>query len=379
MQDTNSHFVRAVQCCNRRQVMTVIGLLVAVATIWEIKGLRSVQAGNPGAEQTKLDYAPVAQGLAMEDLAWLLGDRTSYADAIKSFTQAIDQNGQQGKSLIDRGRCYYKCAISRDELALLREAQEDLKEAIKKNPPKGQKVEALYWLGLSFSKQLVPEFDQAQNYMAEAVQITEQDGTFSGSFAYGLEALAALGELALKRNEEDPGNGEAYLTTATAYFDKLGQYARRCENEKHEFWAANRMRTIGEIYELKNEPVKALTVYQKGLPADLGKALVAHVRLLSVRNALFTKLVFKEALRNHKPEGAALLADARRGLELALKKHQWTVPRDRAESYLSAALCYFENGERGIAFNYLDRAMEMSPDPLLSELIKERKKDWERK
>jgi tetratricopeptide (TPR) repeat protein len=330
------------------------------------------------AREAAPDFAAIARGLALEDVAWLLGDKESYRPAIAAFTDAVNQPGAPAKSLVDRGRCRYKSGVSQNNEEDLKEAINDLTKALAQKLSDELKVEACYWLGLTYAKEEPPDYEQAKKYLLQASDVAAKEGTFRGGFAYGLEALAAWGETALKRSEEagDDKDKVALLGSATDTFDKLGRSARKCGNEKHVFWAANRMRTIGEIYEVRNQPVDALAVYRKGLPADFRDAGPAHVRLLNVRNALFTKDKFKEALKDQPARN--LIQDAQYAIELAGKKHQWLFPRDKAEAHFSAALCYQSAGDTERALAELDKAEKASTDPVLTPSIQKARENLRR-
>src|SRR5205823_10211511 len=82
----------------------------------------------------QLDYAYVAKGNALEDLAWLAGDKSRYAEAAAAFTEAMQHGKGLAKYWIDRGRCSYKRALYGGEGEYVANARQDLEEALTKKP-----------------------------------------------------------------------------------------------------------------------------------------------------------------------------------------------------------------------------------------------------
>jgi tetratricopeptide (TPR) repeat protein len=321
----------------------------------------------------------IVKALAQENLAWLLGDRESYKQAVEGFTNAIEAANPRPEYLLGRGRCYYKQAIGLKEWTLLDKAADDLKKAINKPLQKGDQVEALYWLGLVYGKKNPAEEEVVKSYMTQAAKLAELDGSFTGSYAYGLEAIAQWGEFNLEKASKP--NGGQSLQPAIDQFERQRQFADKCKNEKHLFWACNRIRYIGErFYEVPNQPLKAYRLYQKGLPTKIADATDAHVRLLNSRNALLAKpnARFQQELRDVKPPAAELIRDAEHCLKLVSRqpRHQWISDQDEMEANLAAAFCYHNGRDKDNALKYLRAALGFPQDPTIKPLLDKFLEDW---
>jgi serine/threonine protein kinase/tetratricopeptide (TPR) repeat protein len=327
----------------------------------------------------KTEEAFLAQGLILEELSWLLGDHDSYDEAIEAFNKAIQMGGQKPTYLLGRGRCYYKRAVGRQEWGNLKDAATDLKTAIDKKLSDKEEVEAQFWLGMVYSKQPSQEEKQIQTALMRSVKLAEAEKSFKGPYAFGLESLAQWAEFNLKKASEKQGDNS--LDIAIEHFVRQGKYAEEAKNEKHQFWAWNRLRYIGVIYfESKHQPFEAYKVYQKGMPAKISEATEARVRLLNGRNALLASPLeeYQQALKNVQPPAEELIRDAEHCLKLVNRepRHHWIEDADVYDAYVAAAFCYHHGKKNEKATEYLRKALTIPQPEEKNKYVKKFLEDW---
>ncbi len=143
---------------------------------------QAVQAARQAIDLEKAypDYAYVALGNALEDLAWLVGDEPekNFTAAIDAFSHAIDSNLAAAGPWIGRGRCFYKAVadVKLDPKFLGRTTEEALQAAIADFEQAKQlqpnMVEPNLWLGKA--NQQLGKFAEADAALGDAVRMAEE-------------------------------------------------------------------------------------------------------------------------------------------------------------------------------------------------------------
>ncbi len=144
--------------------------------------LKAVAAAQQAIELEKAypDYAYVALGNALEDLAWLVGDEPekNFTAAIDAFSHAIDSNLAAAGPWIGRARCFYKAVadvkldpkfLGRTSEEALQAAISDLEQAKQLQP---NLVEPYLWLGKA--NQQLGKFAEADAALGDAVRMAEE-------------------------------------------------------------------------------------------------------------------------------------------------------------------------------------------------------------
>jgi tetratricopeptide (TPR) repeat protein len=318
-----------------------------------------------------------AQGKALEEIAYFLGEKPKFAKAIDAYDEAIKKEGEQTRYLIGRGRCSCKRAIAESKPNYFSDARKDLQAALAKGPADDQKLEAHLWLGLSYLKDIKPNYSQLDQQLTEAVRLASGDESILRLMPFWLEALAEWGKLSIERAKEetDPKAKSEYLDKAVKCHVDLGNDAKRAGNEQQRFYAANVLQYIGEtFYEnpARPEPLKALQIYQKGLPKKVEDAEFSQVHLLYARNSLLAWPPYQDALKNYKdkPTPEQLVKDATKGLELAMSDQRW--PIFQAEAHEALGLCYLHAGKKEKGREYLNKALEFNIEPMQKKKIEEK-------
>jgi serine/threonine protein kinase len=314
---------------------------------------------GPGSDDSLL-----AKGLALEDLAWLGHTRGSFEDAANLMTEAMAKTKNKGKYQFYRGRCYYKAAMRQQKRDLMAKAFEDLKVAISQNLAPDLKMAASFWFALTcYFKNDKGEYALSNQYLTDARSWGEGRKGFDKSFAFdALEALEWLAEIVATRAEEKPN---AHLEAATSLCETLVRFARREKNDRAWFLAANRLRWIGERYELTKEPdlVAAFNVYTRGLPENIDETKIAELHVLNARTLLCTKDTYRNNPATKKRDLESLKKEADLALELALKSdHPWNTSLYKREAYASAARVYSLVGDKKKAISLLEQGLEL-PKP----------------
>jgi hypothetical protein len=287
---------------------------------------------------THLDYAYVARGNALEELALLAGEKGRYAEAAAAFTEAIALGTGHAKYWIDRGRCLYKQATYGGEGAYLANARQDLEAALAKKPKPYEEMEACYWLGALCAGQTPPEFARAEEYYGRSMKAASQQ---TGGYGWERIILSNWAGLALARYKSDPKAEAAtdYLEQARERASSLAARARTRDDAAFGVAAGRLLVDVGKAHEARNEPLQALAVYKKAL-ADLAWAKAAEVPLLSARNRLLVAPGWQALLKEQgeKPEPGALLEGADRAVRQA--QDPALTAADQAEAAGAAGLCY---------------------------------------
>ena len=131
-------------------------------------------------EKAYPDYAYVALGNSLEDLAWLVGDdpEKNYTTAIDAFSHAIDSNLAAAGPWIGRARCIYKAVadskldpkfLNRTTEEALQSAISDLEQAKQLQP---NLVEPYLWIGKA--NQQLGKFAEADAALGDAVRMAEE-------------------------------------------------------------------------------------------------------------------------------------------------------------------------------------------------------------
>jgi hypothetical protein len=328
------------------------------------------------------DYALIAKALALEYQAWLMGDQDSYAEAINTYTKAIDKGERKPEYLLGRGRCYYKRAVGGKDYAVLKDAAVDLKAALQKTLPGSDEVEAYYWLGMVYYK-MIPRDDVGLKESWQHAFTIAKGKSFKGNYAYGLEALAATAEFNLEQYTKT--RADETLRAAIEQFTDQGTYAQKAKNDKHEFWAWNRLGYIGiNYYESDKQYVKAYEVYQRALPANINETTEAHVRVLNDRNSLLARPSedIQKALRNipKKPTPDQLIKDAEHCLTLVMTKprHIWIYDDDVRQANAAAAYCYHQAKDDAKAVKLLEEALKYPQPANEKEVLEGLRNEWKK-
>jgi tetratricopeptide (TPR) repeat protein len=287
----------------------------------------SIQAGY-----AHLDYANTAKGIALEDLAYQVGDKARYPEAVAAYSEAIKSRKSQAKFWIDRGRCEYKWAAFGGEPGQFREAREDLEQALRLKPGPVEEAEACYWLANVAWWHKPADFARADEYFQRAVVAAER----AASPAWELVARREGATLALARFGQDPAPD--FLNTARERAVRLAAFARARRDEATLLQASSLVRDVGRALEAANKPAEALKLYQSALPANPLAATAAQLPLLNARNRLFVSPAWQEALKDDKPAPEVLLKQAEHGVALA--DDPSLAAADKAEAFGAAGLCY---------------------------------------
>lgn len=131
-------------------------------------------------EKAYPDYAYVALGNALEDLAWLLNDEPekNYTASIDAFSRAIENNLSSADAWVGRARCYYKAVVDTklDPQVLGRTREEALQSAISDLEQAQQLnadlVEPKLWLGRA--QRELKKFAESDAALSSAVEIAEK-------------------------------------------------------------------------------------------------------------------------------------------------------------------------------------------------------------
>jgi serine/threonine protein kinase/tetratricopeptide (TPR) repeat protein len=220
------------------------------------------------------DLVHQQRGLIHEDFASLFKEQKEFDKAVGEFSKAIRLNPQQGKYLLDRGRCYQEQALGSSaerKAALADLAQKDLGNALvqfdaalKKagtgtdeaaqkavRSLKSQMSEAHYWLGAVVSTKPNPDYSQGRREFDRALQLAEELGDegkpFHGTavlYLYNIvQALTRPSALAKATNRDALDAPIAACKSLRQYGPKFGgQFAEICET-----FAANSLATIGKV------------------------------------------------------------------------------------------------------------------------------------
>ena len=281
------------------------------------------------------DYAWVALGHALEDIAWLLKKPDDYPGAVRAFTQAINFRGDLATYWLARGRCQYRQVVfGNDDKKILVLAANDLEEALKHGPRPDEKTEATYWL----AKVLV-----ARGEMKTAEKHFELAAKAGSSPSWPVYALDWAG-LALNEagRQADVKERARYLDFARAHAEDILKQDASPEAS----------RILGQTFYLKGDPKKALDAYLAGLPLkDVAKADRSYLGLLLARiDCVLVNALNEEFIKMLKPSPAETARrDAVRAVELAKDP---SIP-DATRGYVF--------GQSGLAHNLA--ANEASVDP----------------
>jgi hypothetical protein len=241
------------------------------------------------------EYAWEALGDALEDIAWLLGEtgpveKSTYAEAIEAFGNAIRCQQYRPQPWLGRGRCQYRWVESgtRGAAKDLDVAIEDLKEAIKRGPNSAEAAEASYWLATIYMRPQGQNYALADKYFDDAATVAAK----CHSRDWSEFALKGWAQLAL--NQKDAGK------------------ARERAAKLKAFNAPDAARIIGRSYVLEGKPKDALQVYNDALPepSDMNPS---HVLLIMARVELLLKYLPGELLSSY----PATLAHLDRAADLA--------------------------------------------------------------
>jgi tetratricopeptide (TPR) repeat protein len=251
-------------------------------------------------ERKYREYAWTALGNAHEELAYFHENpRENYGVAVRAFTEAKDLRPDFPKSWLDLGRCQYRwVAFGKHDAKLLDEAVDALQRAVEEGPRSREGVEAGYWLGKvhEFRGQFA-EADKAFQKAAAAAEALDP--------ANWKTYVLARAKLALTEARRQPKNAEAALTRARATVELvLKKLDRDVEAAK----------LLGESFLVQDDPVRALSAYQRGLPEDRSAATSAHVELLL---ACVDCRLTPKGLKDPKLTPDSLVAEADRVVSLA--------------------------------------------------------------
>ena len=253
-------------------------------------------------EKAYPDYAYVALGNSLEDLAWLIGDdpEKNYTAAIDAFSHAIDSNLAAAGPWIGRARCIYKAVADSklDPKFLNRTTEEALQSAIS---------------DLEQAKQLQPNLVEPYLWIGKANQ---QLGKFA-------EADAALGDAVRMAEEQNLRERGMYLIE----------------------WARNPIQNTALSAEDRSKAVRERAEKLKAAP-DVGGTSSAKQAALLVGDVLMAEKKFPDAIKEYdaalasldkqpadkpldqsKADGADVsLLLARAYCQLSLPEAQWTLP-----------------------------------------------------
>jgi serine/threonine protein kinase/tetratricopeptide (TPR) repeat protein len=320
--------------------------------------------------------ALVAAGLAVEDLAWLRDGRGSFDDAISYYNQALGKEKDNAEYLFDRGRCYYKAGIMQDKPELIKRGRADLSKATAQKLAPDQQVGVSFWLGISHFRLSPPDYATGSKLLKQAIDDGERQGFLQKTFWFdGLGPLADAGRATWTLANKNPGS---HLDAAVSMFATLCKYARQCKSQLYWPFAANWLQAIGGVYERKEQPLKALEVYNKGLPENTADVETPELRLFTARNALFTKKDYKQVLADAgKRRSAAEMKEyADKEVQLAETQDD-SIKSARAEALFTAALCYVQSQQRPTALQTLQKALAADPDEILKTKIEQIKRELE--
>jgi serine/threonine protein kinase/tetratricopeptide (TPR) repeat protein len=298
-------------------------------------------------DHPRKDLVEMARGVALEDLYWIFADPRHYHEAITAYDNAIKHGGNEPKYLLDRGRCHYKRADKDKDADALANAVTDLKQALELGLAGAFRVEGLHWLGMAYQRR--PNPVEAEKAFAEAADLAETDGSYRGSYEYGLEALVQHAELIWNRvmgkSAKVAGKDIERLLDISENLAREAKRARPSRVDHFAFWATHLFVRIGEQLEDKDDdPVAAYKAYSRGLPENLNEAVSAHVRLVTARVGLFGKQKFAQRLQKVRPL-SEMLQEAEQGIQLAQRDHKWIYANHQAEAYGAAGMCFYEAGK----------------------------------
>jgi serine/threonine protein kinase len=325
------------------------------------------------------------RGLAFEDLAAMPDQKEKNADAIEAHAKAIELDPSQKRYLLDRGRCsYHRTAhlVEPGALAQAREsARSDLAGALRfavadaeDEPgdgrlPRGKRIEALYWLGMTCWQQR--DFAEAGKQLAQALE--ESHGDERPAFFFdAISALLNLGDALFTESNEFLGGKDGGVkrirdtdmhAVAVVCFREFSKHAHKLRKEEvHavksrsfpvpasadstflEAVANGRLRLLAEGY-LRNDknqnPDRAIEILNLGLPEDLRPS---HVFCLSRRNFLYGSDMVGPQMGRLKPENRRALneviKDAETAVELARRDPVLIEAPYRKEAHFAAYTVY---------------------------------------
>jgi serine/threonine protein kinase len=211
------------------------------------------------------EYAWEALGNALEDTAWLLGEKRYYSEAVAKFNQAVAIQPDRVPARIGRGRCCYKWVAygGGDEEQLLKKAETYLNEirdeARARRVRPDEKAETAYWLAKIYAFRR--DHAKAGTFYKEAAELAQSSGSPYYA-AYTIDWARMV------------------LNQGVAQKEKPRATREQIEKILGTLSLPEAVSIRADAYVLEDNLKEAYKILTEALPADRKQVNKAHIRLL---------------------------------------------------------------------------------------------------
>lgn len=304
---------------------------------------QAVEYGRLAAELqgAYLDYAYRAQGNALEDLAWLAGEKEKYRDALAMFSREIETAPQSAVALCNRARCRIKMI---EELPALnatdvKAIDDDLSRASSADPTwyetERWKAELLFLQALRgpLDESKITLFKNGLASLGQALQVAEKQGRVHE--ANGYRAIEVQEKAQWYAHGTNFGDELILRVQANPTPDAIVA-ARTSGVLLKDVNAEAAAGVAARLSEIEKNWDGALKEYAAVLPTDLGQTEAKHIKLLLYRGQCRLQMPhdFNEV-------GLKVLDDAvndtQRAADLALREE---LPKYRFEALAAAGMAH---------------------------------------